>query len=646
MTTGRLIGWGLVAAAVLVGASFLPIDAERVRSLTATRLVLQAVGDGAGGRSFPRGVDVRVGTTADRDGVARALPTVGDPAPDATPLALTFERQRDRLVVTGRDGEREFRHGARLGDWRSLLTPLVALLLALALRHVIVALLTAVWVGAWVVRGAGPLDGVVGTLTDYLWPVLTDGFNLRILAFAFALVGMVAVVSRMGGTRGLVDKLAPWARGPRSTQAVTGLMGTVVFFDDYANTVVVGTSARALTDARGLSRAKLAYIVDSTSAPVAGIAIVSTWIGYEVGLFDSLRPELSAVAGLPANGYSLFLEIIPLRFYCLFALAMVFLVAVSGRDFGPMLAAERRARAGNIGSDDGEGGGRSLEKPGVTARWYNAALPVGVVLGVVFAAILAIGLDAVPEDTSAASLRFWQAVFSAAGHEIGSILLWASVGGSAIAIGLATGQRLLTLREAITAYGQGLSTLLHAGTVLVLAWAIKAVCDDLGTGLSLVALLGERLPAVGVPLAVFLLAGAVAFATGTSWGTMALLLPVAAPLSVGLSGDPLIVAASLGAVLDGAIWGDHCSPISDTTVLSSSATGCPHVEHVRTQFPYAMMAMLAAGGFGYAGYPLGLPLIACYAGGIALLAAAVWGLGRSAAAQTFNREPPPPMPPP
>ena len=157
-----------------------------------------------------------------------------------------------------------------------------------------------------------------------------------------------------------------------------------------------------------------------------------------------------------------------------------------------------------------------------------------------------------------------------------------------------------------------MKTLSEAAAILILAWAIKNVCDDLGTGLALVALVGDGFPSIALPFVIFVLSGLVAFSTGSSWATMALVLPIAAPLSATLSGETLVVFACLAAVLDGAIWGDHCSPISDTTILSSTSTACPHLEHVRTQVPYAVTTMIAAGLFGYFGTVYGLNLLVSY----------------------------------
>ncbi|MCA9546842.1 MAG: hypothetical protein KC613_20695, partial [Myxococcales bacterium] len=610
------------------------------QGVPAVRLALSGPGTGA------LAAVIQEPVIRDAQGRHAAFAVVQDPAAPALTVQVT--RTGDRLAVKGGLGAKAFEAQARAGDWLSLLPPLVALLLAVAFRHVVVALLSAVLVGAVVLQGGNPawalwleikslalapaaFFGAEVTLDGYLGRVIADSFNLQILGFTFALVGLVALVGRMGGTRGLVDRLSRFARGPRSAQAVTSFMGTALFFDDYANTVVVGTTGRSLTDRNRISREKLAYIVDSTSAPVAGVAIVSTWIGYEVGLFDDLLAVLATVPDLPKSGYELFFQVLPLRFYCLFALALVFLGALTGRDMGAMLKAERRARSGGPlapGKADAEGP-EQLEAPGVVPRARNAIIPIGAVLAAIVAWIIW-GGSAGMASFSPLSLADWKAVFEAdyVADNTAFILLGSALIGSGVAFALALIPRTLTVRDAGKAYLSGLSTLAEAAAVLILAWAIKSVCDELGTGMALVALIGDALPPVALPVTVFVLAGLVAFATGTSWGTMALVLPVAAPLAATLSGEPLVVYACLGAVLDGAIWGDHCSPISDTTVLSSTASGCPHLAHVRTQFPYATLAMVAAGAAGYVGVVVGVPVWAAYPLGLGIMAGGLYVFGR------------------
>ena len=657
-----------VGALVLVGSCLLPIGPSDVRENTLRTVGRDGVEALVGERKTPN-LPVRLTVKADDADaeMLRALATapmmkiegaeVVRWAPafvitedaQAPELVLSATVEGGTLTMTGSLGEVKTSKSARLGDWLALFPPLIAIIFAIALRRVVLALFSAVFVGSLVLQGGNPFMalwlevkslgmaavGFLGVETGahegYLGRVLADTWNLQILGFTFALVGLVAVVSRIGGTAGLVDALSRYAKGPRSAQAVTSAMGTAIFFDDYANTVVVGTTARSLTDRFRISREKLAYIVDSTSAPVAGVAIISTWIGYEVGLFESLLGSLSGLVGLPTNGYELFFTILPLRFYCLFALVLVFLTAFTGRDFGPMYRAERRARTGGGLIDPAHGQAvdatSSLEKPGVKPNPWHAIIPIGSVLAAIFGWIWYAG-SASMKAFSVFSFADWKQVFMVAGDDIGTILLGASIFGSVVVMLIALGRGLLTGREALGAYFTGIKTLGEAAAVLILAWAIKAVCDDLGTGQAIVALVGNSVSPVLLPLVVFLLSGVIAFSTGSSWATMALVLPIAAPLAAQTSGEPLIVLACLGAVLDGAIWGDHCSPISDTTVLSSTATGCPHLAHVRTQLPYAFLAMTAAGLAGYLGVTAGLPTGMAYVIGILFMVGALYVFGR------------------
>jgi len=535
----------------------------------------------------------------------------------------------------------------RIGDGFSLVPPLIALVIAVALKKVVWALFLAVFAGGVIMHGNPLINlwiefksltmavpsmfGADTEINGYVGTVIADSFNLQILGFTLALVGMVSVVSRMGGTSGLVNSMSRFARGPRSAQAVTSAMGTAIFFDDYANTVVVGTTARTLTDRHRISREKLAYIVDSTSAPVAGIAIVSTWIGYEVGLFDSLLGTLSTVQNVPSSGYELFFEILPLRFYCIFALMLVFLNAWTARDLGPMYQAEMRTRNGGSvipdGSHDSNSGLTDLARQDIPHRALNAVIPISAVLCAIVASILWVGHQSGPIQLD--SVMGWKELFDRAADHIQTILFGASLFGSIIAICLALSQRLLSFKESMSAYVSGVRTLWEAVAILILAWGIKNVCSDVGTGHALIALIGDSIPSMVLPVAIFLLAGLIAFSVGSSWATMALVLPIAAPLSADLSGgDYLIVMASLGAVLDGAIWGDHCSPISDTTILSSTATGCPHLAHVKTQLPYATLAMIAAASVGYLGVTAGLPLVLAYLAGPLLMLGGLLIFGR------------------
>ncbi len=497
----------------------------------------------------------------------------------------------------------------RVGDWTSILPPLIAILAALFFRKILIAMAAAVWFGAVIFADYAPVDGTVQA-GDYLVSNLTSPFNLYIIGFTFGLVGMVHVIIRMGGMAGVLELISDIAESARSTRIATALMGFVMFFDDYANTIVVGTTMRPVSDEKKISREKLAYIVDSTAAPIAGLAIISTWIGYEVGLFEELANQLH----LDMSGYEIFLGIIPFRFYCIFALALVLWNVFQSRDFGPMLRAEKRAATEGKVIADGSVPLTSksfLEigpKPGVAPRWYNAAVPIGVVIAATMGGVFWSGS---PDGIVAVDLVSWQAwqdAFSDADSAM--VLFWAAVVGSVVAVALAVGQRLLNPIEALKAWLKTIPSMWMAVAILVLAWAIRSVCDDLGTSIYLVGTVEGLITLAMLPLITFLVAAAVAFATGTSWGAMGILLPTMIPLAFQLGdGSPhamLVLMLCFAAVLDGAIYGDHCSPISDTTILSSIAAGSDHVDHVRTQAPYATVAMILAAGFGYIGVAFGL----------------------------------------
>jgi len=515
--------------------------------------------------------------------------------------------------------------------WAAL-PPLLAIVLAYATGRLILSLVVAIVAGAVLSAGWNPFAFVPRALVDYGWKAtFTDGFKLWIFVFTTALIGLVGLATRAGGMQGMVRRLARVAKGRRSAQVITWLMGLAIFFDDYANTILVGGTMRPLTDRFRISREKLSYLVDSTSAPIAGIAVISTWIGYEVGLLGDLAKGL----GLGMDGYGMFFAALPFRFYCMFTLVFTGLVVWSGRDFGPMLRAERRAfETGAVLRE----GARPLSsvtfrnaeaKEGIPTRARVAVVPVAVVLALTLLGLLfdGGGLARVAADPLALfSFTVWRDAFGAAEHST-LVLAVAALTGSAVLFAMVLGGRLLDAREAAVAYGRGMSTMWMAIVILTLAWGIKAACDDLGTSHLLVAGLRDVVHPAALPLAIFFLAALVAFSTGTSWGTMGILLPVAAPLAYHLAG-PEGMFLSLAAVLDGAIFGDHASPISDTTVMSSIAASSDHLDHVRTQLPYATTCMLVAALLGYGWNALGWGYASTWIAAPVALAAIVFGLGR------------------
>ena len=366
------------------------------------------------------------------------------------------------------------------------------------------------------------------------------------------------------------------------------------------------------------------------------MALISTWIGYEVSLFEDLMVDLNT--GI--SGYQLFFSALPVRFYCLFTLAFVGMSAWFQRDYGPMLDAERRAQmTGQVlgpGAVPLTGGKDAGIQPAedVQPAWWTAALPV---LTVIIGVIGGMAFDTWDEPAVAQeqifSTAFWTACFSNA--DTAKVLFHASILGSILAFVLAITRRRITdgrlaIRPlaALNTWARGITGIWYAIVILILAWAIKEVCTDIGTSVYLTAALSPFISPGLLPILIFLLASVVAFSIGTSWTTMAILIPTVVPFAYALGGLPLTVLAS-AAVLDGAIFGDHCSPISDTTVMSSIASSCDHLDHVKTQLPYALTTMAVAAGVGYLGtallYPGWIGLIL----GLLLLVAILFGFGKN-----------------
>jgi Na+/H+ antiporter NhaC len=512
---------------------------------------------------------------------------VGAAAGAATePPALAQEEAEDAedADAAGADPEEAPQPG-----WPSLLPPLIAIGLALATRQIIPSLVAGVWLGAWLVEGV-TLRGIITSLLDtigvYVVEALSDSDHVAIIVFTLMIGGMVGIIRRNGGTDGIVELVTRWTSTSRRGQVATSGLGVAIFFDDYANTLVVGNTMRPITDRLRISREKLAYLVDSTAAPVATVALVTTWIGFQVGLIENAVQQID----LQASGYAVFLQALRYSFYPVLAVVFVFAVALSGRDFGPMLRAEQRARrdgevlrkGSNLGGSDALDDALQPDEQ-APRRLVNAVVPI-----VVLIATTGIGLWVTGEGETVVEVVGDGDAFSA--------LLWGSLLSVVVAAVLSLGQRLLTLGQTVDAWFTGIKSVLYVLIILTLAWALSAVADDLGTAEYLAGTLGEAIPPALLPALLFVIAAAVAFATGTSWGTMGILTPLAVPLAwavleaqgMAAPGGHPILFASVSTILAGAVWGDHCSPISDTTVISSLASQCDVIDHVRTQLPYAL----------------------------------------------------------
>ena len=466
-------------------------------------------------------------------------------------------------------------------------------MLALIFRQVIISLILGIYSGALFIYGFDPLTALLRLVDKYVIEAVSDVSHTQIIVFTLLFGGVVGLISRSGGTAGIANSLSKFARTRKSGMITTWLSGLIIFFDDYANALVVGNLMRPITDKLKISREKLSFIVDATAAPVASIFIVSSWIGYEVGL---IQDGLTAI-GSPLNAYSVFLDTIIFRFYPLAMLFFVFLIAFTKRDFGPMLKAERRAvDAGKVSSSTFTTAELS-EKSELfgneeKAKWYNGVVPILVLILVTVFGLIFTGIDSLKEQ---GIIEYGvRNVISNSNSYLA--LLWGSFSACVIAALMIIAQKILTLRETVDAWFAGIRSMLLAVLILTLAWSIGAVTSEIRTADYIISLISDSIDPRFLPVIVFLVCGITSFATGTSWGTMAIMFPIVIPLSVAVTGlnnfspddSHLILIGVVSSVLAGCVWGDHCSPISDTTILSSMASGCDHIDHVRTQLTYAI----------------------------------------------------------
>lgn len=631
--------------------------------------------------------------------------------------------------------------------WLSVLPPVAAIVLAIATRRVLFSLLAGIFVGSLVLCQWNPIAALEQMLADHLWATLLDPNKLSVFVFTMLMGVMVGVVNRAAGMKGLVELVTPLARNRRRGQLVTWFLGLFVFFDDYANTMLLGNTLRPLSDKLKIAREKLAFLVDSTAAPVSGLALISTWVAGEIGYVSDGVSKLPAE--LEWKPFELFVASIPYRFYVLWALIFVPMIAILGRDYGPMRRAELRAIGGDpIGTAGGSGAKADPTAPDAAtpARWFNAVIPVLVTVFATVWFLYASGAGGVSSEAAAelSPFGYLMEVFGNA-DSYGS-LLWGALSGAVAAYVLIIPQRLVSNSELITAGGNGALKMLPALAILWFASALSnmtgndsngsdggavasateisvalnangatmpevaaglqahgssakdatiallalgqsdaegvapltkdaleallvgagyagdevtavisgvstttsnevAYASDvpyandgyrLYTGVFLSNLMGDSIPPGWMPTIVFILSSFVAFSTGTSWGTMGIVMPLVIPLVYfGLAtgdatvspNDPVLLG-SIGAVLAGAIFGDHCSPISDTTVLSSQASGCDHVEHVRTQLPYALTIAVIAIVAGTIPIGFGFPVWLTTPIGVGLMLAAIMFFGK------------------
>ena len=504
----------------------------------------------------------------------------------------------------------------KFGIW-TIVPPLVAIVLAFITKNVVISLFIGALAGCFMLQicGMNVFEGFVQAFLDLIQRILNslaDPWNAGIILQVLAIGGVISLVGKMGGARAIAEALAKRAKTPRSAQLVTWFLGLLVFFDDYANSLIVGPIMRPVADKLKISRERLAFIIDATAAPIAGLAIISTWIGLEVGLIKDSFTQI----GMSVDAFGVFLETIPFRFYNILILAFVVITTIMLRDFGPMRKSELNARKGINEVVEAENEEEMMVKEGVKLSIWNAIIPIGTLILSALASFYYSGYSSIMlgENTvliellnnSPFSFSSIQQAFSAA--DASTALFQSAILASIVAIGMAVWKKIFTVTEAVDAWIDGMKGLLITGVILLLAWSLSSVIKDLGTAKYLVTLLSDTIPAFLLPSIIFILGAIISFATGTAYGTMGILMPLAIPLGYSVSSDMGYVIVCTSAVLTGAIFGDHCSPISDTTILSSMGAGCNHIEHVRTQMWYAIFVAIVTVVFGYIPAGFGVPV--------------------------------------
>ncbi len=477
----------------------------------------------------------------------------------------------------------------------SLLPPIIAISLALITKEVISSLMIGILSGTLIYALNTGLNPIVGTV-ETTFQLMANRFDFNIILFLALLGALVAVVTMAGGSRAYGRWASSKLKTKRSSLLATSALGALIFIDDYFNCLTVGTVMKPVTDKHNISRAKLAYIIDATAAPICIIAPISSWaaaVGSNLAATGAFESDLAA-----------FVSTIPYNLYALLSIVMVIALCVVDLDFGPMERAEIKAQAGNLGAVDAEV--QEHYKASEKGRVFDMLIPIGALIIFSILAMLHNG-------------GFWGDDPAIAGNiaaafgncEASPALVVGGFAALVVAFILFVPRKLIGFREFMGGITEGAKSMIPADIILILAWTISGVCRDLlSTGEYVKGIVeGSAMPAFLIPALIFAIAAFLSFAMGTAWGTFGILIPIIVPVCEGIAPELLVVA--LSATLAGSVFGDHCSPISDTTILSSTGAGCDHIQHVSTQMPYAItVAACCFVGYIVAGLTKGLPTAA------------------------------------
>jgi Na+/H+ antiporter NhaC len=492
-------------------------------------------------------------------------------------------------------------------SWTALWPSVVALITVFLLNRAITGLLLGAAAGLLLLHNGNPLSAAVSLFTEHLIPVLSSTWNLSVLVFTLLLGGFAALLEKGGGIQALMQKgQISGGHSGRKVQWSAYILGLICFFDGLANSMLVGKSVSPMAARAGVSRARLAYIVDSTSSAVACVAVISTWIAYQLAM---IREGLLQ-ANVEAQPFTLFLQSIPFNYYCWFTLILLAVVISRDWNIGPM----RKSKVAKPEEQDLQDF-QGLEK---TTVWKSAVVPLGFLISGLLIGLYLTGAHGnyLPVTLQSVSDAFGNANAAA-------VLVWVSAVACVLALVMNYGPIKQQDENALPVFGAGIKNLIKPVLILIAAWLLSSTLKSLDATEVLAGMLDGNVSPALYPVLVFVTGALISFSTGTSWGTMGILMPLALPVALSFSGGELspLIHGTIAAVFSGAVFGDHCSPFSDTTIVSSISCGIEPMEHVRTQMPYALIAAGTAIVLGFLPSGFGLnPYLSLVIGAAVLLA--------------------------
>lgn len=467
----------------------------------------------------------------------------------------------------------------------SLIPPLLAIGLAIYTKDVIISLLVAVFVGGIFACGGNPYEAGLTILGDWVFPNVADLTNMQSILMLFVVGGFTELITNSGGGLAFTNVVTKGLNSRRKCETAMWLGGLFIWFTDLGNSLIIGPIFEQVGDKVKTSREKFSYILDCTTSPICALIPIVGFGIYIMGLIDV---EIEAASLTGATGWDMFLSSTPFNFYTVLTLVMAGFMALSQWDFGPMLKAQNRAKyEGKLLKDGSVPMRRTKEislPEGVQPKMSTMVLPIIVLLVVIFFELFRHGFPFEPID----------------GVVTRTAIMWGFFLGTVLLVILCIVNKVMKFKECMDTIIKGYEGMVYMSAVLILAWALGSACKTLGTAAYLVQVTSGFLNPALLPVLLFIIGALTSLATGTSWGTMAILMPIAFPMALAMD---VSLPVTIGAVISGGLFGDHISPISDTTILASMGAACDHVDHFETQAVYGLVcAIVSAVGFLLSGF--------------------------------------------